>query len=192
MRIISGRARGKTIAAPAGTKTRPTTERVREAIFSALGPALPGAAVLDAFGGSGALGLEAISRGAKSAVFCDMDRQALNIIRKNIAACKFEAEAKVYAGDTVKTIARLGGFDVVLLDPPYNRGFVAAVEPILLRQGFLNEGAIVMLETAAKEPEIFADERWQILRQKTYGDTAVYYFALDNPDDDNNKNSNIE
>lgn len=192
MRIISGRARGKTIAAPAGTKTRPTTERVREAIFSALGPALPGAAVLDAFGGSGALGLEAISRGAKSAVFCDMDRQAVSIIRKNIAACKFEAEAKVYAGDTVKTIARLGGFDVVLLDPPYNHGFVAAVEPILLRQGFLNEGAIVMLETAAKEPEIFADERWQILRQKTYGDTAVYYFALDNPDDDNNKNSNIE
>lgn len=183
MRIISGRARGKTIAAPAGTKTRPTTERVREAIFSALGPFLPGAAVLDAFGGSGALGLEAISRGAKSAVFCDMDRQAVNIIRKNIAACKFEAEAKVYAGDTVKTIARLSGFDVVLLDPPYNRGFIAAVEPILLREGFLNAGAIVMLETAAKEPEIFADERWQILRQKTYGDTAVYYFALDNKDE---------
>lgn len=178
MRIISGEARGKTISAPAGTKTRPTTERVREAIFSALGPFLPGAAVLDAFGGSGALGLEAISRGAKSAVFCDADRQAVNVIRKNIAACKFADRAKVYPGDAVKTIARLSGFDVVLLDPPYNRGFIAAVEPILLGEGFLHDGAIVMLETAAKEPEIFSDERWEILRQKTYGDTAVYYFRL--------------
>lgn len=178
MRIISGEARGKTISAPGGTKTRPTTERVREAIFSALNPFLPGAAVLDAFGGSGALGLEAISRGAKSAVFCDMDRQALGIIRKNIAACRFEDRARVYPGDTVKTISRLRGFDVVLLDPPYNRGFIAAVEPILLRDGFLNADAIVMLETAARQPEIFADERWEIYRQKTYGDTAVYYFGL--------------
>lgn len=179
MRIISGEARGKTISAPAGIKTRPTTERVREAIFSALNPFLPGAAVLDAFGGSGALGLEAISRGAKSAVFCDMDRQAVNVIRRNVEACKFADRAKVYPGDTVKTIAKLSGFDVVLLDPPYNRGFIAAVEPILLSDGFLNDGAIVMLETAAKEPEIFADERWELLRQKTYGDTAVYYFRID-------------
>lgn len=178
MRIISGEARGKIIAAPTGTKTRPTTERVREAIFSALNPFLAGAQVLDAFGGSGALGLEAISRGAKSAVFCDIDRQAVNIIRKNIAACRFDNRARVYSGDTVKTIARLGGFDVVLLDPPYNRGFVAAVEPILLGEGFLNPDAIVMLETAAKEPEIFTDERWVLYRTKSYGDTAVYYFGL--------------
>lgn len=178
MRIISGEARGKIISAPAGTKTRPTTERVREAIFSALNPFLAGAQVLDAFAGSGALGLEAISRGAKSAVFCDMDRQAVGIIRKNIAACRFESRAQVYPGDTVKTMARLSGFDVVLLDPPYNRGFIGAVEPILLREGFLNSGAIVMLETAAKEPEIFTDSRWELYRQKTYGDTAVYYFGL--------------
>lgn len=178
MRIISGEARGKTINAPAGMKTRPTTERVREAIFSALNPYLQGAAVLDAFAGSGALGLEAISRGAKSAVFCDMDRQALSVIRKNIAACKFEDRTRVYAGDTVKTVGRLSGFDVVLLDPPYNRGFVAAIEPLLLREGFLCDGAIVMLETAAKEPELLTDERWQLYRQKNYGDTAVYYFGL--------------
>lgn len=178
MRIISGEARGKIISAPTGTKTRPTTERVREAIFSALNPFLAGAQVLDAFAGSGALGLEAISRGAKSAVFCDIDRLAVGVIRKNIAACRFEDRARVYSGDTVKTMTRLSGFDVVLLDPPYNRGFIGAVEPILLGEGFLNLGAVVMLETAAKEPELFTDERWELYRQKTYGDTAVYYFGL--------------
>ncbi len=178
MRIISGEARGKNISAPAGTKTRPTTERVREAIFSALNPFLQDAVVLDAFAGSGALGLEAVSRGAKSAVFCDADRQAINVIRKNIAACKFEAKTRVLVGDTVKNMARLGGFDVVLLDPPYNRGFIAAVEPLLLKEGFLQPDAIVMLETAAKQPELFADERWQLYKHKVYGDTAVYYFGL--------------
>lgn len=179
MRIISGEARGKTISAPAGWKTRPTTERVREAIFSSLNPYLAGVKVLDAFAGSGALGLEAISRGAQSAVFCDMDRQAISVIRKNVAACRFEERSKVLQGDSLKIAARLaGGFDVVLLDPPYNKGFIAGIEPILLRDGYLNEGAIVMLETAAKNPELFQSERWELYRQKAYGDTAVYYFGL--------------
>lgn len=178
MRIISGAARGKTISAPKGTKTRPTTDRVREAIFSTLNPYLAEAAVLDAFAGSGALGIEALSRGAAQAVFCDMDHNALTVIRKNIAACNMADKARIYAGDTVQTISRLGGFDIVLLDPPYNRGLIGKVEPLLLKEGFLRPGAIIMLETASRRPELLASDRWQLYKNKVYGDTAVYYFGL--------------
>lgn len=178
MRIISGAARGKTISAPKGIKTRPTIERVREAIFSVLSPYLAGAVVLDAFAGSGALGLEALSRGAERAVFCDMDHQALSVIRKNIAACGFQDKADIYAGDSLQSISRLSGFDLVLLDPPYNRGLIARLEPLLLKEDFLRSEALVMLETSAKQPELFLSDNWQLYKNKVYGDTAVYYFGL--------------
>lgn len=178
MRIIAGMAHGKTIKAPKGTKTRPTTDRVREAIFSTLAPFLEDAVVLDAFGGSGALGIEALSRGAAQAFFCEKDRLALAAIRDNLAATGLGGRAKVCPGSTEQTLERLAGFDVVLLDPPYNRGLIAAIEPRLLAEGFLNEGAIVMLETASKEPELFTDPAWELYKTRVYGDTAVYYYGL--------------
>ena len=178
MRIIAGKARGKTIKAPKGTKTRPTTDRVREAIFSTLNPFLEDAVVLDAFAGSGALGIEALSRGAAQAVFCEKDRQALAVIRENLAATGFDRYAGVCPGSTEQILQRLSGFDVVLLDPPYNRGLIAAIEPRLLAEGFLREGAVVMLETASKEPELFADPAWELYKTRIYGDTAVYYYGL--------------
>jgi 16S rRNA (guanine(966)-N(2))-methyltransferase RsmD len=178
MRIISGRARGKTIKAPKGMKTRPTTDRVREAIFSTLSPYLDGAVVLDAFAGSGALGLEAISRGAEMAVFCEQDRHALAVIRENISLTGFVGRARVLSGATEQLLQNCSGFDIVLLDPPYNRGLIGKVEPILLREGFLNEDALVMLETASKEPELFTDSRWLLYKSRVFGDTAVYYYGL--------------
>ncbi len=178
MRIVAGDAHGKTLLAPKGMNTRPTTERVREAIFSALTPYLEGARVLDAFAGSGALGLEALSRGADEAVFIEKDRRALEVLRKNIAACGFAARAQVLSGDTPQHMQNLAGFDIVLLDPPYNRGFIAKLEPLLLREGFLNPGALIMLETAAKKPELFAQPGWQLYKSRVYGDTAVYYYGL--------------
>ena len=149
MRIIAGTAHGQPIKAPAGRNTRPTTDRVREAIFSALTPFLAEAKVLDAFAGSGALGLEALSRGAAQAVFCEQARAA-----------------------------QIVPYGLVLLDPPYNKGLIAKIEPLLLADGFLAAGALVMLETAAKEPELLADSRWQLLKNRVYGDTAVYYWEL--------------
>ncbi len=196
MRIIAGTAHGKSIKAPKGTKTRPTTDRVREAIFSALTPFLSGAAVLDAFGGSGALGIEALSRGAASAVFCEKDRLALAAIKENLAATGMTGRAKVYPGNTEQTLQRVSGFDVVLLDPPYNRGLIAAVEPYLLLPGFLHEGAVVMLETASKEPELFSSAAWELYRTRVYGDTAVYYYGLagemDNTESGNTEPDNTE
>jgi 16S rRNA (guanine966-N2)-methyltransferase len=125
MRIVGGRWRGRSIKAPSGTLTRPTTDRVREAIFSAIESRLSGGfegvAVLDAFAGSGALGLEALSRGASSATFVERDRKALESLRANIASLGAAESAKVVAGD-VFTLAERGigvPFALILLDPPY-------------------------------------------------------------------------
>ncbi|MBQ3199957.1 MAG: 16S rRNA (guanine(966)-N(2))-methyltransferase RsmD [Firmicutes bacterium] len=192
MRIIAGKKRGKIINAPKGLTTRPTTDRVKEAIFSTLNPFLAGAVVLDAFAGSGGLGLEAISRGAARAVFCESDRSAQNVIRKNIADCGFEEQSKLLCGDTLQLLRRTGGFDIVLLDPPYNRGLIARVEQILLTPDFLNQDSLVMLETSASEPELFLSSRWQLYKSKTYGDTAVYYFGLADYDNDDSENDEAE
>ena len=184
MRIIAGTAHGQTIKAPAGRDTRPTTDRVREAIFSALTPFLEGAYVLDAFAGSGALGLEALSRGAAGVVFCEQARPAQLAIKENLAKLGLQERGQLLCGAVEQQLprwvenAKSQAFDIVLLDPPYNRGLIAKIEPLLLGEGVLAEGALVMLETAAKEPELFADSRWRQLKNRVYGDPAVYYWEL--------------
>ena len=173
MRIIAGDKRGQIIKAPAGRGTRPTTDRVREAIFSTLAPFLEGAYVLDAFAGSGALGLEALSRGAKGVVFCEQARPA------QLARLGLAARAQLLCGAAEQQLIGANkAFDIVLLDPPYNQGLITKIEPLLLREGFLQSGALVMLETAAREPELLADTRWRQLKNRVYGDTAVYYWEL--------------
>lgn len=185
MRIIAGTAHGQIIKAPAGRNTRPTTDRVREAIFSALAPFLAGAYVLDAFAGSGALGLEALSRGAAGAVFCEQARPAQLVIKENLRKLGFAERGLVLCGAAEQKLQHWQGeaekrpaFDIVLLDPPYNQGLIEKIEPLLLREGFLAEGALVMLETAAKQPELLLDPRWRQLKNRVYGDTAVYYWGL--------------
>ena len=179
MRIIAGDKRGQIIKAPAGRGTRPTTDRVREAIFSTLAPFLEGAYVLDAFAGSGALGLEALSRGAKGVVFCEQARPAQPVIKENLARLGLAARAQLLCGAAEQQLIGANkAFDIVLLDPPYNQGLITKIEPLLLREGFLQSGALVMLETAAREPELLADTRWRQLKNRVYGDTAVYYWEL--------------
>ena len=189
MRIIAGTARGQLIKAPPGRGTRPTTDRVREAIFSALAPFLEGAYVLDAFAGSGALGLEALSRGAAGVVFCEQARPAQLVIKENLAKLHWQERGRLLCGAAEQQLLHWPGefnnskekkrpFDIVLLDAPYNQGLIAKIEPLLLREGFLAEGALVMLETSAREPELLADLRWQQLKNRVYGGTAVYYWEL--------------
>lgn len=192
MRIIAGTAHGQIIKAPAGRNTRPTTDRVREAIFSALTPFLAGAYVLDAFAGSGALGLEALSRGAAGAVFCEQARPAQLVIKENLRKLGFADRAILLGGAAEqklqhwpdeaekKSFFNKKSFDIVLLDPPYNQGLIEKIEPLLLREGFLAPGALVMLETASRQPELLADPRWRQLKNRVYGDTAVYYWELQN------------
>ena len=184
MRIIAGEWRGRKIGEPRGRDvTRPTTDRAREAcasmVNSALAEGIEGARVLDAFAGSGALGLEMLSRGAAFCAFWDVDRGAAALVRKNIAALGCApVRARVQCGDVLAAAERgriAGGpFDVVLLDPPYALG----AEPVerllgeLARHGLLASGAIALFEHAAADagarPAGFSVER-----EKRYGIAAV-------------------
>src|SRR5437867_231202 len=124
MRVIGGTDRGRRLAAPRGFSTRPTAGRVREALFDILGPAVAGMRVLDLFAGTGAIGIEALSRGAARAVFVERGRDALRALRANLAALHLSRDrARVVAGDAVATLPALGRselpFDLVFLDPPY-------------------------------------------------------------------------
>jgi len=129
MRIVAGDWGGRRIQAPPGRGTRPTTDRVREAWMSTVAAELPGARVLDLFAGSGALGLEALSRGASRATFVEQDAKALASLRANLAALDAADRADVFRTDAVKFAQALtpGAYDVAFADPPYGKGFAAAV-----------------------------------------------------------------
>jgi 16S rRNA (guanine966-N2)-methyltransferase len=129
MRIIAGEWRGRRLNAPRGSDVRPTTDRVRESWFSILGSRIQGASVLDLFCGSGALGLEALSRGAAGAVFVDRSRKALQALERNIRELGAEDRARVVSGDALGFVKGLSpaAFDLALVDPPYDRGFAPRV-----------------------------------------------------------------
>ena len=125
MRIITGSARGKRLQTPAGDHTRPTPERVKEALFSAIQFEIAGRRFLDLFAGSGQMGLEALSRGAREAVFVEAGKEAASVIEKNIAVCAFERESKLLRMYYLAFFARNQGlFDLAFLDPPYQSGLL--------------------------------------------------------------------
>ena len=158
MRIIGGLWRGRTLTAPDGAATRPTADRVRQALFDMLlhapwsGPeTLHDAIVLDAFAGTGALGLEALSRGAARAIFVEQARPALAALRANIAACRATDQSEVLARDvlTIPAGPRVG---VVFLDPPYGEGLVARALTRLRAAGRVGPGTLIVAETGREEP----------------------------------------
>lgn len=185
MRIVSGRFRGRTIDAPTGEGTRPTTDRVREALMSSLNSlcgGFEGARVLDAFAGSGALGFEAISRGAAFALLFERDRKAQKTIERNMAALKLSpTEVRLARQDVMKTAGVIAGgpFDIVFLDPPYAfaptdvLGFVVALE----KAAGLAPGAVVVYEhalTSRGDVQAAAQELgFSIEVEKKYGKTGV-------------------
>lgn len=152
MRIIGGVWRGRRLVAPPGDTTRPTADRVRQALFDRLlhapwagRPVMEGATVLDAFAGTGALGLEALSRGAAAAVFMERDRAALQALRANIAACGAEARGRVLGADVLRPPAgRACG--LVFLDPPYGQALVPAAVAALAAAGWIAAGSLVLAE----------------------------------------------
>ncbi len=156
MRIIAGHWRGRTLVAPPGTTTRPTAERMRQAIFDMLWHApwggrerLAGAQVLDAFAGTGAMGLEALSRGAAATVFLERDAAALAALRANIAGCKAAAQCRVIAGDALRPPRAMAACDLVFLDPPYAAEAVEAALVALAKAGWVAAGGLVVAEYGA-------------------------------------------
>jgi len=154
MRIIAGQWRGRKLAAPKGDTTRPTADRTRETLFSMLTSRLgdfDGLAVADLFAGSGALGLEALSRGAASCLFVEQDRAALDTIRANIAMLGAQGLTRVEAGSVTQLRAAPKPLDVILLDPPYHSGAGEVALDRLLRLGWIGPETWISLETAFNE-----------------------------------------
>jgi 16S rRNA (guanine(966)-N(2))-methyltransferase RsmD len=174
MRIITGMARGLPLAGPRGGDTRPTSDRVREAVFSSLGGRVVAATVLDLFAGTGALGLEAASRGARSVTFVEKARSALGILEKNLAAFKrapgVACELEVVRG-AVEHVTWPGTFTLILADPPYAHDPVALLELIRHRGWLAGDGRLV-LETA-KRVAWELPSGWLREREAVYGDTRV-------------------
>lgn len=141
MRIIAGRWRGHRLKNLKGQRVRPTADRIREAWFSILSPQLPGARILDLFSGSGAIGLEALSRGAAHVVFVERARSALGALRANIQLLGAAEECTVVAGDALSFVRRLevGAFDLVLADPPYGRGIAGELLVVFSEKRFAKE-----------------------------------------------------
>jgi len=165
VRIVAGSARGRRLVVPPGTTTRPTTDRVREATFNALYSmnVIEDATFVDLFAGSGALGLEALSRGASHVTFVERDRAALAALRANIATLNFDDQATVVATNAMQWLASAKHHDVILADPPY--GFEDWAQ--------LFESANTDLIVAEANNAVSAIEGWEILRERTYGSTVV-------------------
>lgn len=184
MRVIAGRFGGRRLRAPAGVGTRPTAERVREALFSFLGP-LDGARALDLFAGSGALGIEALSRGARCAVFVERARPALDCLRRNLSDLALgEKEARILRGDARAALRQLAAqgmrFDLVLLDPPYGGGLLAPVLQGLLDHALLAPGARVIVERERRGPALDLPGLSPTATRR-YGDTTLTQFEASRP-----------
>lgn len=172
MRVVAGSLRGRSIVAPEGRDTRPTTDRVREAMFNALtsSGAIEGAQVLDLYAGSGALGIEALSRGAAHCTFVEKDRAALAAIRRNIEALGIDDRVTVVAGDVLARLGHLGPVDLVLADPPYGfadwSGLLAGLGQVVTSDG------LIVAESGAA---LGGHPGWETIREKRYGRTWVTF-----------------
>ena len=147
MRVITGKARGVQLKTPDGMATRPTTDRVKEALFSIIQFDIPTARVLDLFGGTGQLGIEALSRGAQSAVFVDAGEPACRLIKENLRRTKLETDAKVIRSDYLQYLKRCREkFDIIFLDPPYAEVFLENALKCIAEIDILETGGIIVAE----------------------------------------------
>ena len=147
MRVISGTARGLKLVTPEGLSTRPTLDRVKEALFSMVAPQLRGAAVLDLFAGSGALGIEALSRGAERAVFVDSSKDARAAVLKNLENSRLYEKSRIESGDALGFLSSCtDSFDLIFMDPPYEAGLYEAVLRLIAEKGLLAPDGIISVE----------------------------------------------
>lgn len=184
MRIVAGHHRGRKLAAPHGDATRPTSDRVREAIYNVLTHGLDveieGAVVLDVFAGSGALGIEALSRGAAQAIFVDMARPALDAIGANIEAVGEDENATILRRDVRRFGARPAGTEpasIAFFDPPYHESMVPPALIAAAEGGWLAPGAHVVIEMAEDE-NFEVPEKFEALDERRYGKTLVRFFRF--------------
>ncbi len=178
LRIIGGEWRGRKLRFADGEGLRPTTDRVRETLFNWLAPLIQGARCLDLFAGSGALGLEALSRGAAEVVFVDTNPAAIATLKENLALLKAD-NAEVIRGDGLNYLQdNSRQFDVVFLDPPFRRDLLQPALKLLAEQGWLAAGARLYLELESEETLSELPEGWELLRSKEAGQVAYHLVAV--------------
>jgi len=179
MRIIAGEARGRKLIAPKGLKTRPTADRVKEALFNILGSRVIDAVVLDGFAGTGNLGLEALSRGARFSYFVELDDAAFRCLLQNIRVLRYEERAKAFKGDIIKILPRLiEKFDLIFLDPPYGNELERLVITEILKFNLLKEKGLLVIETSTKVGLNLNYENLDLIREAKYGSTLLGFYML--------------
>jgi 16S rRNA (guanine(966)-N(2))-methyltransferase RsmD len=180
MRVIAGLCKGHRLVAPRRAETRPTSDRVKTILFDLLGERVQNALTLDLFAGSGNLGIEALSRGAKQADFVDSSRAAGLAIRKNLHTTHLENHARVIISDAFVFLEREAApdrlYDLALVDPPYERGVGERTLEALFRNNRLAVGAWVAVEESARVKKIAAPEATRLIKQRVVGDTMLYIF----------------
>ncbi|MDH3242872.1 MAG: 16S rRNA (guanine(966)-N(2))-methyltransferase RsmD [Alphaproteobacteria bacterium] len=181
MRIVAGKHRGRRLVAPPGRSVRPTADRTRQALFNILehghfvaggGSPVRGAHVLDAFAGTGAMGLEALSRGASHAVFMESAQQALEALRRNVAACREDDDSDILRVDATHPPRARTACTLAFLDPPYNSGLAAPCLSALAAGGWLADGALCTVELAADEA-FLPPHAFSVLDERRYGAARV-------------------
>ena len=180
MRVITGKAKGIALKTPDGMLTRPTSDRVKEALFSIIQFDVPGAKVLDLFGGTGQLGIEALSRGASSAVFVDEREAACSLIRENLRRTKFENEGKVIRSDYLSYLKRCREkFHIILLDPPYAEVFLENSLKMITEIDILETGGIIVAECPLGKELPWEFSGFTRSRDYKYGKTLLILYRKD-------------
>lgn len=177
MRIISGTSRGRKLVTPKDQSLRPTSDRVKESIFDILQDDLEGKVVLDLFAGTGNLGIEALSRGARRAIFVEKGRQALRLIQRNLTQVGLEERSEILPKDVSRAIGILKQrgecFDLIMMDPPYERGLIQSTLMKLNFNPIYHSDSILVIEHNRREPLPHVLHGWNLVRQRRIGDTLI-------------------
>ncbi len=178
MRVISGRAGGLRLKSPEGLNTRPTQDKIKESLFNIISYDLPGAFFLDLFSGSGAIGIEALSRGADFAAFVENNSKSVKFIKENLKFTRLEDNAEVFNMDFDSALKLMGSrqisFDIIYMDPPYNKGFVQAALKSILISGVLKKDGFIIAEQAL-EDDVGNPEGFEVYRIKKYKITKMTF-----------------
>lgn len=177
MRVITGIARGRRLKEPSGLETRPTTDRVKEGIFSSIQFEVEGRKVLDLFGGTGQMGIEALSRGAAHCTFVDLQKQAVAIIRENVTSTGFSGQSTVIQGDALAFLSRCREkFDLIFLDPPYGSGLLEKAMEAITTIDIVSENGIIVCENGSNSGWPMVSEPYRMQKEYRYGKirTALY------------------
>lgn len=182
MRVIAGSHRGRRLSGPEGTALRPTSDKVRQAIFSILGAHVLGGRFLDLYAGTGAVGIEALSRGATSVTFVESDPKAVQLLRRNLNACRLLDRVQIRLETTTTFLDQKdcwdGPYDVLFADPPYAAQDELEILTHAWRPGLLSEHAAVMIEQDSRTELPQSIDHASLVRRYVYGDTALYLYGV--------------